>query len=653
MALRRKTKDNDASKIAEDVEARCKRGRSRLEQIAPSRDEAHEFYRGNHYAYVDDKNLLQRLATVTSVRGTGKPPHRARQARNFIFDVVLREASAASQRVPSYQVVASTSDPADVGAARLSEKVALFGYNRWSLRQATIDAVIHAVVGGEAFAWPWFDTSIGPFAEDEDGSVGQGDVRVQIFGGNEVYWEPGLRFEKSPWHAVEQARPIEQVKQTPGFIAGDELTPDADSRSVGRAGKRGKLVLVTDYLERPCPKYPKGRWITMANNRKIAEDRDYPTEGEDPVLRKLSFAPDPDNDRDLGLVSQILDPQRTVNDAENKAVEWKNRCLNPQYAVAPGVLKKQRITDEPGKVYEVPQPNENMKVLDVPPVPPELFTMADRAKNDLHDIAGQSDIPPGVESGRAIQALIERNQARSALFVAGLAEFHSNVMHDCLVIVGERYSEPRLVKIKGDFGWESIPDFKGAHLRSQVDVRVFTDSIEPITRQARELRIQNYVQMRALDPKEAMVALETGAYENIVRSFANDEARVGRIIERIKDGSVLDMPMLPTGRLDEMGETELAPGWMPRHSDNLGIFRSTLEDWMKTEEYERLDPQMQEIASMVYGGILKLEAAKAAEAAAAQQAQAEQLGMDAAASPPVKPNPSLPSPNGDGQPTPA
>ena len=650
--------------ISKEINDRIERGRERLRSVATDRDVAHEFYRGNHYAYADENNVLQVQATVTSVRGTGKPRWRARQKRNLIFDAVLYETSAATQRVPNYQVVPSTEDPEDRSAAQLAEKVAVYGHGKWGIRKAAADAVHHAVVAGEAFAWPYFDNTIGPFIDDgEGGRVGQGDVRIRIFGANECYWEPGVRFEDSPWHCVEQARPAAAVEAMDGFmLSPGTLSADADTRQIKRENK-GKLVLVTDYLERPSTKNPEGTWITMANNKRIVPDRPYPCEGSEPVLRKLSYAPDPDSDRDLGLVPQLVDAMRSKNDAENKLIEWKNLCLLPRIVVTPGLMKKQRWTDEPGKVYEIPQPEQNFKVVDTPVVPRELFEIADRAAADIGRIAAQNDIPTQVESGKGVQALLEMDASRRAAFVTELAEWYSNVMHDCLYLVQRHYTEDRILHIKGDFGWESISDFQGSSLKDQIDVRVFPDSIEPRTRQAVEQRVMNFVQMGWLGPEQAMTAIESGTTDALMSRLMRDEARAHRIVQRLKAGpeALGAMPEIPTGRMvpitDEFGmpitdetgngqtQMEMAPAWMPRHSDNLAVFRVVFEDWMKTEEFEALTPEIQEAAANVYAGILELEAQKEQEAQMAQMAQAEQMGMDNAARPQDgnKPNPSMPA----------
>lgn len=653
--------------LSEHLIERITRGRQHLQSSAPSRDECYEFFRGQHYAYVDEKNVLRWLPTVTTARGKGKPDHRARQKRNLIFDIVLREAAAGVSQIPSYQVVPSTGDPQDRSAAALSEQVLLWGYGKWGIRQAAVDAIIHAVIGGESFAWPFFDNQVGPFFEGE--SFGEGDVRIAIFGANECYWEPGLRFEDSPWHVVEQAVPEDQVKRMPGYEGPDELNADAATRAMSKK-KSPKLILRANYLERPCADYPKGRWLVIANKQRIVPEQDYPGTGQDSVLRKLSYAPDPDSDRDIGLVPQLLDPQRTKNDVVNKQVETKNHTIFPRIFVTPGLMKKQRWTGEPGKVYEIPQPEQNVKVIETPPINQSLFEMEDRATADMGRIAAQNDLPTGAESGKAIAAAREIDQSRKSLFIGELAKWYADIGHDCLVLVAEKYNEDRLVQLKGDFGWESISDFRGAKLRDQTDVRVLPESIEPITRQAQEQKIMNYVQMGAVPPERAVAALEFGTADLVTRSLALDESRAARIIQRIKNGTIWDQLPIPTGRMvpdpeamipdPATGEPvpdpaapmvpEMAPWWMPRHSDNIPIFKQNFADWLKTEDYERLEPDLQIAAVQVYAAIQQLEAEKAAEAQAAQMAQAEQLGLDNAAKPQrQKPLPSLPAVNGDGQ----
>ena len=302
-------------KIPTVVDERLKRGKSQRDDGKAKRMECLEFWRGNQYAYINGENRVA-YQSVTSLghagAQSGKPAWRQRLTRNFIFDIVEREVSACTSRVPSYEVNPSTLDQEDIDASELGEKVLLYGYDKWRVRSATEAAIRYAIVADEGFAWPYFDNSIGPYIGE---GIGQGEVCLRIYGGDEVGWEPGLSFEDSPWHFIEQARDIESVYQMEGFN-GTNLTPDAQNDKGGKS----KLVLVTDYLERPSPKFPNGRWITLANGKLICEDRDYPCtdpKGEtidEPVLHRLTYARDPQLDRGVGLVhtSSTFSGWRTI-----------------------------------------------------------------------------------------------------------------------------------------------------------------------------------------------------------------------------------------------------------------------------------------------------------------------------------------------------
>lgn len=646
-ALKGETKEGP-SKPDKQLMEKLNRGRDRMKENATKRQECWEFFRGNQYVYVSGEKYLVKQGTVTNSDGTGKPRHRVRHTRNIILDAVLHEISAATQRVPGYEVSPSTVDADDISAARMSEKIARYGYDCWRVREATVKAVEHAVIADGGFVWPFFDNQIGTAIDEK---VATGEVCLRVFGGSEVFWEPGVRFEDSRWHGVEQARPLDYVYQMPGFFGGS-LKPDATANEIlgeGKAPKESKMVLVTEYLERPSLQRPEGRRLVIANGKTICPEESYPcVDGkgnyvDEPVLHRLSYVVDADNDRDMGLVEHLIDSQRTYNDAGNKALEWKNLALNPQVLAPIGSLK-QRLTDEPGAVFEyAPIGGMEPKWRQVPPVPPELFTIQETALRDMGRIAAQNDIPNQVESGKGIVALNERDSQRRQDFISNLADFHSRLMRHCLYLVQRHYSEGRLLKIKGSFGWETIPSFRGADLRGQADVSVYPGSIEPRTRAAIEQKVLAFADRGWIPPQAAMAAINGGYAESLVDDYELDVQRANTVIQKIKMGPEAFLAEPPVPGPD--GET--VPAWMPRRFDNIPVQKSVWESWMKTQEYDAAPPDVKEAANLVYGGLLQLEAQKAAEEAAQQAAMAEGLGMQNAAKPQgAKPLPDAPSMNG-------
>jgi hypothetical protein len=627
--------------VALYVQDRITRSEGRLQQLLPAINERYEFWRGNQYTYVDSKNRLSFLPTKTTPTGGGKRPWLSRSVNNLLIDIVQHEVSAVTQRIPSYEATPTSVDPEKRSAAKTAEQVALYGYEQWGVQRASVKAVTHAVVGQESFAWPFFDTSVGPMILGPDGQTvtGRGEVKIKIFGPQDAMWEPGVRFEDSPYHIIVQEQTLQEVVSTPGFN-GAAIRPDSE---VLRGGRRGwskahntQLVRVYTYLEKPSRTFPMGRWLTIANGRLIAAERPYPVPEGD-ALVPLSYIIDPDNDRDMGLVQHLMDPQRVFNDAWNKIIEWKNLALNPQLFVAPGVLQGQVITSEPGAVYEIADPQNNMRWREVPDLPAELFQIAQEQNSLIARLAAQNDIPQQVEAGRAIQALIERDMARRQAFIAQVAKWHGQVASRALYLVQQHYTEPRLLRIKGRWSSDVIRDFRGAALLGQTDVRVAPGSIEPRTKVAMEQKVLAFADRGWITAEQAMAAIEGGYAGDLVTSYELDIGRATRIIARIKAGheALFGSPEEPAPSRIEVdpvtGEQYEVPDFMPRLFDNIPVQRGVFEDWMKTEEFESLPPDLQAIANEIYLGMLRIEADKNAQAQVAMEMAAMQKGTQNAA----------------------
>jgi hypothetical protein len=433
---------------------------------------------------------------------------------------------------------------------------------------------------------------------------------------------------------------IDAVKNMPGFD-GLPLTPDADKvETLGDQKRRESdqnLVLVTDFLERPCPDYPNGRRLTIANNRVIVPQEDYPlrdSRGEpmdEPVLHPLSYVTDPEADRDLALVPDLLDPQRSYNNANNKQQQWVDLAMNPQVIVKNGILK-QRLTDAPGAKYDFVGSGD-VAWRPVPQMPMDLEAVKQQALGDMLRIASQNDIPAGLDSGEALQTFIENDQNVRQDFLKGIATFHARLMRHCLILVQLHFDTPRLLRINGEWGPDPIENFIGAQLRDQSDVRVTTASITPLTRESMAQRIVLYMQQGWVDPMKGMAAIEDGTPEIIIDDYERDKATAHRVIQMLVTNPevFLNAPTV----LGPNGEPGV-PQWMPRPFDNLPVIEHEFTNWMKSDQYWRADPVTQEAANLYYEGIQMLKAQKAQAEALAQAQQAEQLGAENATRPPTE-----------------
>lgn len=674
-----------------------------MEENASMRSMCIEFVRGNQYLWQQGNQLYDQRSGTVGGAGGDQNRHRVRQTRNYIKPIVDEKVSAATSRVPAYEVLAATTDHEDYAAAALASKIALAGYTAWGLRQAVKDAVWYAVVADEGFLYPYWDGTIGPFIEETETSVdpetgeeieiptgrsvGVGDIKCRTFGGNEAYWEPGARFEDSRWHAFENARPIKALMDEEGYIGGKNLKADAKQRGVteGQNSKNtggSELVIVTEYFERPCKQYPEGRHMTIANEQLIFPPADFPLRDEtgavvdEPPFLRLAYTVDPDSDRDQGIVRHLLDAQRSLNDGENKIHEWIRLALQPQLLAAAGSITTP-VTDAPGAImeYDIIAGMAPPSWRPTPPIPGELFELRQRAENDMRAIAHANDMPASsITSGQEANALIEQQALSWSSFLADLADVHGALMRRCLTLVQRYYTEERTMRYRGRVSWEDTGDFRGADIKGQTDVRVNVNSIEPRTRRSNEQKITNLAQMFPgyFTPEVIMSAMDGGNAEKLIDTYELDVARVAGVIKKIRAGTLMDEPPRPVfpneefpnpeavPLVDEMGqpigqfvnaetgepESQFlmeVPSWMPRPFDGVPVHKATMEDWMKSSDYEQLEEDQKEQAHTYYAALLDLEARAQQRAAEQQAAEAEALGAENATRPPSSQMGSMPA----------
>jgi hypothetical protein len=664
--------NKDPLALPDTVRGRIRRGRQSMLKDAPKRRLCVRFERGDSYFYIKTDNVLS-FQNTTSGPGSSKPNHRIRNSYNVIRPLIQGKVSKAAQRTPSYQVLPSTTDQTRVSAAELAEKAARFGYIQWGIGAGRRLAAQYAIGhGGEAFGMPYFDPNVGPYTpvpDPETGAVemvGQGEIKFLVLGGNEVYWEPGCAFKESPYWVIERAVPVDEVKDMPGFVGG-KVTADAETSDVPSDKPTDQMVMLTQYFERPCPRYPEGRYYCIANNRVVIPPARYPVIDTDdrvvdePVLHRLAWDEGDGSERDFGLTWQLIDSQRTVQDCLNKIIEWKNRALLPQMLARANTLKTRR-TDEPGAVlYFEGTPEDKPQWENVPEIPQSLFRVIDTVMQIMRLLASddQSETQADLTNvaAKTMQQVLEESLNRWDGFRQEMAEWDSAIMRHALLLCARHYSEPRLLKIKGRDGWERIPDFQGAQLMSEVDVRVFPDSLVPQTRQGVQDQLTwiNANFPGWLQPQDALAAIQEGSIERLVESYWLDVARANDVIQRLRDGTFMEMPS--RSNVDPLtqqpitdpqsGESMGVPGYMPDQQDNLQVWKKVFADWMKTDDYSRQPAPVQDAARQVWQAIQALEQAKAVQDAQLQMQLAQGQGMANAAAPQTKGMPSLP---GSGQP---
>jgi hypothetical protein len=188
----------------------------------------------------------------------------------------------------------------------------------------------------------------------------------------------------------------------------------------------------------------------------------------------------------------------------------------------------------------------------------------------------------------------------------------------------------------------------------QANVRVSPGSLEYLSRNAVMAKVQYYASMGWVTKEQGMAAIEGGMSEKLQEGYDQAAAKVNRIINRIRDGSVMMMPtrtelVTITDPLTGMQQqvTQEVPIWMPNEWDSIPVWQQQLALWLQTQDFELLTaehPERAEVAKLMWSGLQQVEQQQAMQKAMQQQQMAMSLGMGNAAAPQSpKPSPSLPN----------
>lgn len=616
--------------LPEDIASKVKRGTDMARKDSTIRRQCVKFFQNEPYWYIKSNGQLGVLPTALDA--VDKANYRIRKKMNLIPSMVQRKVSAATQRIPQYQVDPSTADQDNRAAARLAEQVLTYGYDQWRMRRLAVKTVTNALVQREGFVMPYFDQNVGPYHKTDKGYEGQGDIRFLTLNRSEVGWEPGVDFEDSPWYVIVRAQLTEDVKKIPGFLGGDP-PKNAMLADLPEGKKSGEMTEVTMFLERPCPDYPQGRMCYIADKKIIADARkadpeaeywweDYPYKDakdnaiDEPCIHRLSYTVDPEGD-DKGLVENLIDPQLTVLDCWNKILELKNRALMLQ-AFAPKGSGLPPRDDTPGATYFY-NPIGGLKPEWEPAPDPQylaqLNEIKESAKLEMRAIAGDIDIQPEPDlAAKTLNAAIEQAMAQWQVFLGDIAEWHSRVGRHCLTLVARHYDRERVIRIRGVYGWEPDKTFRGSDLHSQMNVRVSPASIESKTRTQSMQEAQVIAQTfpGALQPEQFVSVFNGDHQDNLFKSYDLHKARAWDLVQRLRANpdEVFNAPP----RMDlEIGDPMMGymvPAWMPRPQDNLVIWKEVIGTYMITPDFEEQREDVKRAFDLIWKGLETYEQIK-------------------------------------------
>jgi len=546
------------------------------------------FYRNQQWVFWNNASgTLQSLATDDG----DKPRYKIRLTANQITGGVTQLVAQMTKTRPTIRAVPDSGSDRDVKAAELAESLYDFWWKEFNLDARLTTALTNAqlnqgwwLITWDALAGKPFRVMVDPtgkpitstemediYTEELEDQAKQngmdpqqlveqyqktlmlGDISVRTLSGEQVWIDPTAdSFDDAAYAICKLPMDIDAVEARYGHaVTPDAVTGEAKPALAYTGGKDARAKNVRDvYIGyfKPTPQLPKGRyvaWIEGPNT--ILEESDWPYPTSDLPLVKFPGIERPGHALDDARVTQIRPLQKELNLAISKVAMYRNLTLKPQM-VAPYGSLRQRITDEPGAVFEynavagLPEPQWRP----VPTLPQYIFesiqdvqARIDRAFNKTP--TERSQLPARTDSGQLLDQMQEA--------VADLLSPEIRRMETALARAGKLmaalakkyYIEPRLLKITGDGGSIRVKKFLNSELEGGYTFHAEAGSGLPRTRAGQVAQIKELIGMNVLSAEDAMPYLPLGGLKAVQAKLMADEDYAWRKIDMLIKGEPLNM----------------------------------------------------------------------------------------------------------------
>jgi hypothetical protein len=616
------------------------------------------FYKGKQYVFYNRKS--RRIESLPTDEGD-KPRYRVRLVANQIAPHTHGLLARLVKSKPQFYATPGQSSYEAMKATEVAEALLEYWWDQFSLSSKREEAMLWSIICGNGF-WKisWDDrtgNSIKTMVEPESGQpivnplvehffkqrleefgldasefeqeVFEGDIKVEVMSPFDVYLDDSAQvFEDCKWaicvHAMSpkdiQSRYGVRLKPNAVNRYPDETLPGLFGSVDAKTEENVRVVYIGYFL--PSPKYPNGRYVVFTKNPSIVlYESDWPYPFMKLPLVKFPGLRIPGQLYDTSVVEQAIPLQKELNRTLSQLIEYKNLTLKPQMLAPVGSLR-QRITDEPGAIFEYnPVAGRVPESIPLPGLPGYVFDHLQDLGQRLKDVFGLTEIlegsvPPNVEAGVAIDLLQEAAVDRLApqiLMMEKSLELAGNLM---LELAQKYYQEPRMLMLTGMGSKPKIERFESADILAGVGVKVETGSGLPRTRAGRQARVLQMLQMGIISPTKAYKYLDMADFKTLQAQFQADEEQAMREHDKLIDGAVINQaanaqaqqqlmmammnpdvdPMTnqPLPMSQELLQQSMDAGLQPLPFENHAAHLETHALYMKSPEFEMLPLDVQE-----------------------------------------------------------
>lgn len=489
-----------------------------------------------------------------------------------------------------WEVPPQSPDDTAIRASRIAE-AAVAQTAREQMWEETRFEHAHVAWGGGvgAIALEW-DTSAGTVVgiDDMGGEIRTGDVKLTVISIHEIACEPGTKdIRKAKWWIRGTAMPPETAMQEFGLAK----KPEADSRGmevVWTTTQRGDveipMTMVYTYFERPGSGTP-GRVATIIGNE-VVQEGPWPF----PFSDRLNIAVckvKPIHNKWFGHspVTDAVPVQAAINASWSSIIEHMKQAGNARLWVPYGTIDDlEDLSDLAGEAVYYNAINGQRPDYSGPPSMPDWWVrQPDMLGSQMDNILGQKEVsrggaPSGVESGLALSILSENDDTMIGRFGRNMADMWGDIASMTLKLYEAYVGASRTSMIKmPDARIPEVITWTGRGLQGHTTAYVPTDAITPRNRSAQQAyAFQLYDRKIINTPQELAKVADLPDSDDLLAGIDPDTARANRENAHLSAGQARTIDVYDD------------------HQNHISLHRN----FMRSERYEQLDPEIQNLIRM-------------------------------------------------------
>ena len=296
-------------------------------------------------------------------------------------------------------------------------------------------------------------------------------------------------------------------------------------------------------------KFPKGRYVVVANNKVLIDVANPYEDGKFPFVRLVNYSL-PREYWGMGEIDQLKGLQRLLNSTVSSIADTMKMSSNPVWLVGSAAnMDTENITNEPGLIMEAGDINQVRRV-GGEQLPPYLMQMVETIRSLTDLVSGVHDssrgaTQPGVTSGLMLEGFIEAAQTRIRLKNRNLDKAIHEIGWLMLSRIMQFYTSPRIYRITNKQQQFTFNQFYMSKEEGRPVANISQGINSPVTMQQNTIPIKGFPDVKVssgsslpyMKAQKAAVALQlfqTGSIDQEELLKANNWPDWENVLQRVQ-----------------------------------------------------------------------------------------------------------------------